>query len=582
MQNSPPLRRPHLRPALAAALLLAALCPSALPAQSDADAGTLTRLDAVVVSSLDGHPVPRVLVTSPDRRMAALTDSQGRFSFTLRLTGPLPETHVFSSWPPDLAPTASAVPLAFVVTRPGYVTNVVNLRLPASPADSDSKAPLQLKITPTATLTGRVYADSDSDSEAPVDRRSVQLVRRQIQDGVANWVPAASAPVSSTGEFRAANLQPGDYKLLLPASDHDPGRLPQQPDSVSGFRAAFYPGVDSLDSATPIHLGPGETAAADLTLRAATFYRVTVPIAVPVDSTANVQTALQPEIPGIYLGRDGNSVSGYLPNGDYDLTLTSASPSASGQTQSIAAVHLHVSGRAVHAEPVALHPGIDIPILVRRELTNSPASTAQDQDQQYPFSLWMNFQPLEANRAMAPLMAPMTPGKDDSALRMENVTPGLFRVIVAPRSGYVAAVTSGSTDLLREPLRVTPGDVPRPIEVTLRDDFASINGTLLAGNAQPPTDTAQIYILAIPLDRLQTPASPGGVGPNNQFVLDNLAPGRYLVLASHQQLLQKVEFRNEDVLRDLLGKGTVVTLASGQKADVQVPLMPDSDDEASQ
>jgi hypothetical protein len=196
----------------------------------------------------------------------------------------------------------------------------------------------------------------------------------------------------------------------------------------------------------------------------------------------------------------------------------------------------------------------------------------------------MNFQSLETNRTMPPLMAPMTPGKDDSSLRIENVTPGLFRVIVAPRLGYAAAVTSGSTDLLREPLRVTPGDPPRPIEVTLRDDFASINGTLLVaapgGKAQPPTDASPIFILAIPLDRLQSEASPAGVGQNNQFALSNLAPGRYLLLASHQQLMQKLEFRNEGVMRDLLGKGIVVTLTSGQKADVQVPLMPDPDSDS--
>jgi hypothetical protein len=83
-----------------------------------------------------------------------------------------------------------------------------------------------------------------------------------------------------------------------------------------------------------------------------------------------------------------------------------------------------------------------------------------------------------------------------------------------------------------------------------------------------------VYIAAFPLDRIEAQAGPFGVAQGSQFSLANLAPGRYLLLASHQPIAQQLEFRNEEVLRDLLSKGTVVTLGSGQKAQVQVPLLP--------
>jgi len=66
----------------------------------------------------------------------------------------------------------------------------------------------------------------------------------------------------------------------------------------------------------------------------------------------------------------------------------------------------------------------------------------------------------------------------------------------------------------------------------------------------------------------------------NQFMMPNLAPGRYLMLASRDQLFQTVEYRNPDVLKDLLSKGTVITVSSGQKASIQIPLMAGIPEEA--
>jgi hypothetical protein len=62
---------------------------------------------------------------------------------------------------------------------------------------------------------------------------------------------------------------------------------------------------------------------------------------------------------------------------------------------------------------------------------------------------------------------------------------------------------------------------------------------------------------------------------NGSFTQPNLAPGHYLILASHdQQALFNLEYRNPDVLRDLTSQGTTVSLSPGQKDDIEVPLMP--------
>jgi hypothetical protein len=504
--------------------------------------------------------------------MAALTDSQGRFSFDLRRpVSAQGETHIFSSWPPEPASTLQnqTMPITFVVRKPGYINGNVTLRVPAAKPDA-SEPPLQLKIVPAATLTGHL----DPDSGDLPERASVQLRRKQIQDGAAVWTPSGGAAVNSRGQFRFANLEPGDYKLIAPAV------VPRQgdhgPDSVPGFLPAFYSNADTLAAAETIHLGAGDSATANLAFRSATFYHVAIPVTgLPENSGFGVH--LQPQIDGLYLGINQGIASGYLPSGDYDLQLTANVPGVTVNevpTQLSAALHLHIAGRAVRMEPVALHPGLELPIVVRRELTNPPPET----DQQYPFSLWVNLQPVDSN-GYAPQMAPMTPGKDDSGLKIENLTPGTFRVNVAPRLGYAAAVTSGSTDLLREPLRVATGSVPQPIEVTLRDDFATLTIHVPAADpAQPPpADATQVFLLVIPLDRLEAQSFVVSWQDTmqNQYTLPGLPPGRYLALAARHQIAQDLEFRNEDVLRGLLSKGAVVTLSPSQKADVQVPFLPE-------
>ena len=61
---------------------------------------------------------------------------------------------------------------------------------------------------------------------------------------------------------------------------------------------------------------------------------------------------------------------------------------------------------------------------------------------------------------------------------IQNVSLGRYRVHVTAQMGYVAAVSSGGLDLLHNPLVVPPGGTSSPIEITLRDDGATVDGTI--------------------------------------------------------------------------------------------------------
>jgi hypothetical protein len=556
-----------LQIALATAVCLCAIPACAQPQSTynSPDTNyTTTRLNAVVVNSTDGKPVPRVLVTSPDRRMAAMTDSEGRFSFDLRRAGSQAESHVFSSFPPTPTPAVTTIPIQFQVRRPGYISDSVILHLPAIPP-AEPEPTLQLKIVPAAVLTGHLYPDA---GDLPANL-SVQLRRKQIQNGVATWAPASTAPVNSRGEFRFADLRPSDYKLVAPASGSFPVLTQPPPDSIRGFRPAFYPNTSSIESAAPIHITAGETAIANLSLHSATFYSVTVPIANL--NAAGFSVNLLNDLPGLYIIGDQQSAHGYLPNGDYDLRFFSqanATPSTPFPVQSTASMHVHVEGKAIRTEPAAFHPTFELPIFVRRDYT----SNAPRPDPRSP-SLTVVIQALQQS-SINP-MVPMN-GAGDDGLRIENLSEGLFRIFALPQLGYVASATSGTTDLLREPLQILPGVIPRPIEIVLRDDSASLTAHLASDPTQPQNLGEQpvVIILCIPLDRPQVQPLVFAA-QQNQIHMASLPPGRYLILASHSQSVQNIEYSNEEVVRALIPKGATVTLSANQKADIEVPLMPD-------
>jgi hypothetical protein len=512
-----------------------------------------------------------VLVTSPDGHMAAITDSEGRFSFDLRRIDPQTATQAFSSYPFTPAAAAATIPVQFSLRKPGYIGNNVTVHVAAAPSATPEPA-LQLKIVPAAVLTGHLEPES---GDLPANT-NVMLEPKVVLGGIAHW-GFLTAQVNSHGDFRFGHLPPGDFKLVAPASVPQNQLKQPLPNLIHGFRPSFYPNATSFDSAGVIHLGPGESAYASLTYRNANFYNVTIPVTGLADNRA-FYAVLLPDGPGLALSHAGNTAQGYLPSGSYDVQLRSDEPGTSPAripTVSIASAHLQVDNKPVRTDPVALHPAFEVPVEVRAEFANT---TPPQTDPHNPSPLaWVSLQPV-VPAGLNPMVQNLPGGTV-----IQNLSEGLFRVEISSAVvGYVASATSGTTDLLREPLRVIPGVPPRPIEVTLRDDSATLNARLApAANMLPQaSDDQPVYILCIPLDRPEAQAFNYTI-TRDDFSIPNLAPGRYLILATHQQLNQPaqpglaIEYRNEEAIPSLIPKGVTVTLSPNQKADIEVPLMPE-------
>jgi hypothetical protein len=156
------------------------------------------------------------------------------------------------------------------------------------------------------------------------------------------------------------------------------------------------------------------------------------------------------------------------------------------------------------------------------------------------------------------------PGDSQGALFLQGVHPGNYKVVVqAFGEECVESVSAGSIDLMHNDLLISPGSQPSPITVSLRNDCATITGTVRSENQNAPA-----FILLVPDS---APAEPKlfPAQPNANFVFAGLSPGTYRVWAFSN--VTGLEYANPDALRDYPGQQ--VNLEANQKATVNLNLI---------
>ena len=215
--------------------------------------------------------------------------------------------------------------------KPGFLTD------PNSQANNIRNNPskdLTLALTPEAVIVGTVTLPT---SEAP-DSITLQIFRRQVQDGRGHYVPAGSAQSTSDGQFHFSDLPAGTYKLLTnELLDHDPLTAdPFASDSrgpLFGYPPVFYQSASDFGSASAIQLAAGQTQNVNLSLVKQPYYRVKVPVIVPV--TEGRENGVSVEVyaherkgPGFSLGYNNrdHAIEGMLPDGIYTIEASGSGP----------------------------------------------------------------------------------------------------------------------------------------------------------------------------------------------------------------------------------------------------------------
>ena len=556
-------------------------------------------LKGIVLNSITHVPVSRALVHSLDSRLATLTDDQGRFEFRVPRAGnqsggsasaePAPVAIGASSLgaPASQVAEQSASQVAAISSqlrarKPGYLTDT---NAPEFVASDDEGETLTIALVPEALLTGRV----NLPSEATVDRSQVQLYRREVQEGRGGWTQAGVAATDSEGEFRFADLPAGEYKVFT-SEILDRDQVMFDPRAqLYGFPPVYYPNASDFDSAGVVHLAAGTAASANLTPVRREYYPVRIGVA--NGSRGNGHNVLVfPQGhggPGYSLAYNEREqlIEGLLPNGAYTLEVLSF-----GQGGATGQMNFSVRGGPFVGRSISLLPNSSVSVIVKHEFESgdSPAAaveTLSDQPQgprntASGRDVQVTLIPLEEFGGREPT-SPVRPsnGIGDQPLVFENLKPGRYRVRVEAVKGYAATVSSGGTDLLRQPLVLSPGVATSPIDVTVRDDGAHVQGEIEhwaeearahgSGFNAPGHLSACVYLV---------PRS-GSAGQfrvawvnDGKFELSQVPPGEYEVLAFDRPPLD-LEYESSEAMQKYEGKWQGLHLGPGAKENLKVPLI---------
>jgi len=537
------------------------------PTEENSEFETIT---GTVLNKLTREPVSRALVFSPDNRMAKFTDNDGRFQF-----------EVPKDQDPQITIRGARMfgATTFSARKPGFLPDP---EVPQTLAAPD----LVILLIPEGVIQGRVLSNS---AELAVGM-NVQLFKREVQDGFGRWDPSQMTRTNSSGEYRFAELTPGEYKVMTQELlDTDPESL--APGSqLYGFPPACFPGVLDFASGTTITLTAGQKLQADIPLSRQPYYRVSLPV-LNAESLPGLNVSVLAQAhpgPGYSLGYNPGThkVEGLLPNGTFSIQLQGFTPAPTSGNATFT-----IAGREASSPSIVLTAGGVIPINVHEEFTSAwegqstwtiGKRTFEVHGPRQYLHVWL--EPIDDfSRLGRPALRPPV-SRPDEPLVVENVLPGAYWVRFNVFRGYVQSITSNELDLLHQPLVVLSGSSAQ-IDITMRDDTAEISGTIVGLktsqdsltspaviSAQGLANQTPAYVYCVPLPDSNGTFQQITVMPNGVFQSTPMAPGAYRVLAfAHPKL--NLPYRDAVAMRAYDTQGQVVNLVPGQTERLQLQMI---------
>ena len=507
-------------------------------------------LTGTVVNSVTGEPIPYALVQV--EQGAQLSDQNGNFRFDGVISSAV---NIQAHKPGFFAPNEMGEP-----------------RAPLTATLSDDPTSVTIPLVPEAILTGHV----ENPEGEPLGGLPVRLRFSQIVNGRKVLQQFGQKLTDEDGNFRIVDLRPGTYYVEVGPNwrARPVGEEPGSSGKFEAIPAEYYPGVREMSAATPVRLGPGQRAAVEFAMKRVPAYRVSglivgvaggngAPYFADLDGDRlNMGIRFDP--------RSGRFSAFPVPAGSYRLRF--GGQDSDGQLL-FADVPIQVTGDVPELH-VAVARTLTIPIDYQTEFTK--------QDSDHPIPNQVTYSPIADRNA---LRRPMFYGqlrlisrtppyqqfnavreKADGPMVVRGLEPGTYDVEVDTNAdAYVASVICGGMNLLTDPLVVAPGADPQPIQVVLRDDGASLNGTVKIPDGSEPG-----LVLMVP-EGNQSPPRPVWVDGSGRFQVHGVAPGSYDILAFDR--MDSVEYRNREVLNAFLTHGAHVTLSAAQEAKVNVDLI---------
>ena len=488
-------------------------------------------LSGSVVNSATGEGIPRALVrTNGMVRRDAFTDAQGRFQI-------------------DSMPQCQVTVTA---QKPGFFGQQEESGGGGAWVEvGPNSSAVNIKLVPQGAIYGKVV----DSAGLPIEHMPLRLTARSIREGRRRWEPRGMVESDEDGLFRFAGLMPGTYYLAAGPREGELQLMPEGEKQKSGFPHVYYPGVPDFTAASPIQLAAGQQVEADLSLSAVPVYQVAGMVTGHTPDQGVGFQVLTPAGDEISLPTNFNMETGVftldnVPAGNYMLRAVSQSGLQPMRAETRINVNSNLDGLRL-----TLAPSVTIPIVVRIDSHSSQANP-----QRPPLSVQLTPTEIAMSEAFS------TYDASRGGLTVQNVDFGTYTVELRPHSPwYVQSASYGQTNVLYDDITVSQGQ-SYPLDVVLRDDSASISGTLKSSDGTPAHAT--VVVVPQPLTRLAPHVSRG---ITDSFNVTGLAPGDYLVFAFDQA--DGLELSNQDVIDVYASQAAHVTLTPNQKAQVQLDLI---------
>lgn len=523
--------------------LLTFICPTILCAQFGSASQQQLRsayvLTGTVVSSATGAGVPYALVQVD--QSAKMADQSGNFRFEGLVSNRV---------------TVQA-------HKPGFFqeNEIGDVHAPTIVSMSSTSTNVVVRLIPEAVISGHV----ENPEGEPLDGLPVRLRSLQVVNGRQAWQQQGNRPTDEDGNFHIANLRPGTY--FVEVGPNTRARPLTQQDKFEVIPALYYPGVRELSAATPLRLLPGQRANLEFTTRRVPAYRVSGAVTGITGNNGGLNLLDQDGEStnvGIRLDpRTGRFDAFPVPAGAYRLRFNGRDADA---TELYADVPINVNGDLPELR-IPVERTMTIPVEYQAEFRKSENAQTVGIVGEDSRNRRMRSAQLRLVSRKPPYQQFWASSQTAGGVEaFRGLGAGTYDVEVEPIGmGYVSSVTCGGKDLLREPLVLAEGSDPQAIQVTARDDGASLTGSVQIGNG----DVAQV--LMIDEDQSGVSPRPLFVNGSGSFHVQGLAPGRYDILAFDR--LDGIEYRNREVLAEYLSHAAHVTLSADEQAKVTLDVI---------
>lgn len=433
-------------------------------------------------------------------------------------------------------PTATGVRL--FISRDGYRAQDGKNRVALSV--KAGAAPLSIKLMPQSLIQGRVI----DAAGGPIAGIGVNLVRVEIHNGRRQARQAFDQITNQNGEFRLEDLPPGMFYLRAT------GRAGGQT-----YGPVYYPSAATQDDAQLLTATAGKSISADFHLASHASFHVRG-IVTNMPLRRNVV---------VHLLRGDDPLGGsaaVTPGGTFEITgVTPGSYTVQAYTPDV--TPLNVGEAAVDVEARDPVP-VKLTLSEGEDISGHIEFRGPGTIDQYAVVYATPFHPRHWPGDVKDSVAVMNP-KGNFVLK--NVQPGKYEISVRGLPDFYlselhANTVSGPLDILGKGLTVTD-NYPPTLAVVMKSGAAEVFGSIDGASS------GELFSVALIVMRDGIAIPTVVRAPEGQIRIGGLSPGDYTLLAwpdSHE-----VEYRNPDVLSELLSRGTQVSLREGARRSVLVP-----------